>query len=91
MQDLLTKADLAGMFKVTESTIAKWVKGGDLPPPSVHMNQKAKYWYASDIASFINNKDVENENTTSVNDPGFTPELQERRSTDQPKSIPGSP
>ena len=73
MQVLLTKADLAEMFKVTESTIAKWVNGGELPPPSVHMNQKARYWYPSDIASFINNKDVKNENTTRVNDPGVSP------------------
>jgi len=76
MQELLKTSDLAERFKVTESTIVKWVKGGKLPPPSIQMNQKAKYWFPHHIESFINNGG-NNEDSASDSDPGLAPELQE--------------
>ena len=76
MGKLLTKSDLAKMFSVTEATIVKWVKGGDLPPASLDINQKARYWTIEDITTWIQDKGEPNENTASVTDPGVAPELQ---------------
>ena len=76
MGKLLTKSDLAEMFSVTEATIVKWVKGGYLPPASLNINQKARYWTIEDVTSWIQDKGELNANTASVTDPGLAPELQ---------------
>ena len=49
---MLTFKDLAAIFKKTETTIARWVKEGILPPP-VRFGRRAVLWRAGDLEAFV--------------------------------------
>ncbi len=70
---MMTAREIADYFRVSRTTIYRWIKAGRFPKPSFEATQKTKLWNRAEIVAWSRGSTAPSMPSTDATVPSTTP------------------